>query len=109
MTAVEKKKQSTKETLFDDDNVVDVSYIIKARSLREDLSSLDLVIIKNFLRFIVVISREIIDDEQKKIIVDSMNTFVEWFFAEFARVTDNRIDEKDKCAIYDVNACSSEI
>lgn len=75
--AVKKKKQSTKETLFDDDNVVDVSYIMKARSLREDLSSFDLVIIKNFFRFIVVISREIVDDEQKKIIVDSMNTFVE--------------------------------
>lgn len=63
MTAVKKKKQSTKEILFDDDNVVDVLYIMKVRSLRKDLFSFDLVIIKNFLRFIIIINREIIDDE----------------------------------------------
>ena len=77
MIAVEKKKQSTEEALVGDDSAVDASYIMKARSLREDLSPLDLVIIKDFLRFIVAISRGITDDGQKKTTVDSMKTFVE--------------------------------
>ena len=32
-----------------------------------------------------------------------MNTFAEWFFTEFARVTSNRIDKEDRCAVYDVS------
>ena len=75
--AVEKKEQGTEEALFGDDSAVDASYIMEARSRREDLSPLDLAIIKDFLRFIVAISRGITDDGQKKVTVDSMNTFAE--------------------------------
>lgn len=109
VAAVGKKEQGTEEALFGDDSAVDASYIMEARSLREDLPPLDLATIKDFLRFIVATSRGIIDDGQKKVTVDSMNTFAEWFFAGFARVTGNRIDEEDRCAVYDVSACPSEI
>lgn len=107
MAAVENKKQDTGEVLFVDDTAVDASYIIEARSLREGLPPLDLATIKDFLRFIVATSRGNIDDEQKKVTVDSMNTFAEWFFAGFARITGNRIDKDDRCAVYDVSTCQS--
>lgn len=109
VAAVGKKEQGTEEALFGDDSAVDASYIMEARSLRQDLPPLDLATIKDFLRFIVATSRGIIDDGQKKVTVDSMNTFAEWFFAGFARVTGNRIDEENRCAVYDVSACPSEI
>jgi len=109
VAAIGKKKQNTEEALFDNNSAVDALYIMEARSLREDLPPLDLVTIKDFLRFIVATSQEIIDDEQKKITVDSINTFAEWFFAGFARVTSNRIDKKNRCAIYDISSCLSKI
>ncbi len=66
VAAVGKKEQGTEEALFGDDSAVDASYIMEARSLREDLPPLDLATIKDFLRFIVATSRGIIDDGQKK-------------------------------------------
>jgi len=102
--AVEKKEQNTGEALFDDDAAVDGSHTMEVQSLREGLPPLDLATIKDFLRFIVATSQGIIDDGQKKVTVDSTNTFAEWFFAGFARVTGNRIDEEDRCAVYDVSS-----
>ena len=69
----------------------------------EGLPPLDLATIKDFLRFIVATSRGIIDDKQKQVTVDSINTFTEWFFAGFARVTGHRIDGEDRRAVYDVS------
>lgn len=34
--------------------------------------------------------------------VDSVNTFAEWFFAGFARITGNCIINEDRHAVYDV-------
>ena len=107
MVAVEKKEQDTGEALFSDDAAVDVSYTIRVRSLREGLPRLDLITIKDFLRFIIATSRGIIDDGQKKVTVDSIKTFAEWFFAGFAQVTGNHIDEEDRRAVYDVSAYRS--
>ncbi len=107
VVAVEKKQQDTGKALSVDDTVVDASYTMEARSLREGLPPLDLATIKDFLRFIVATSRGIIDDKQKKVTVDSINTFTEWFFAGFARVTGNRIDGEDRRAVYDVSVCQS--
>lgn len=109
VVAVEKKEQDTRVLLFGDDAVINVPYTMRARSLREDLPPLDLATIKDFLRVIIATSRGIIDDGQKRVIVDSMNTFAEWFFAGFTRVTDNRIDKEDRCAVYDVSAYRSGI
>ena len=38
------------------------------------------------------------DDE--RITIDSVNTFAEWYFAGFARITDNLVDEEDRRAVY---------
>lgn len=107
--AVEKKEQDMGEALCGDDTAVEASYTMEAQSLREGLPPLDLASIKAFLRFIVPTSQGIIDNGQKKVTVDSMNTFAEWFFAGFARVMGNRIDEEDRYAIYDVSACRNSI
>jgi hypothetical protein len=34
---------------------------------------------------------------------DSLNTFVEWFFAGFTRVTDTEINKEDRNEVYDVS------
>ena len=109
MIAVEKKEQNMREAFFSDDAMINIFYMIEAQSLWEGLLSLNLPIIKNFLCFVIIINWEIINNRQKKITVDSMNTFAEWFFAEFAWVTDNCINEKNRCAVYNVSACWSEI
>ena len=83
---------------------VDASYTTGAQRLHEGLPPLDLATIKDFLRFIAAISRGTIDDKEELVTADSMNTFAEWFFAGFARVTSNRIEEKDRRAVYDVSA-----
>ena len=109
MVAVAEKEQDTRESLFGDNAAVNVPYTMRAQSLREGLPPLDLATMKDFLRFIIATSRGIIDDGQKKVTVDSMNTFAEWFFAGFARVTGNRIDEEDRRAVYDISPCRSGI
>ena len=42
--------------------------------------------IKHFPRFITATSRRVIDDEQDKVTIDSMNTSAEWFWLCFAQV-----------------------
>ena len=49
----------------------------------------DLATVKDFLRF--------------KTTYDSLNTFAEWFFAGFARVTDTEINKEDRSEVYDVS------
>ena len=104
MVAVEKKEQDAGEAFFGDNTTVDVCYTVEVQSLRKGLLPLSLVTTKDFLRFIVATSQGIIDDGQKKVTVDSINAFAEWFFAGFARVTGNRINEEDRCAVYAVSA-----
>jgi hypothetical protein len=70
--------------------------------LSERVHPPDLATIKEFLRFHVAISRERID-EKGRITVDSMNTFAEWFFPGYARITGSSIDEDDRRAVYDVS------
>ena len=72
-----------------------------AYSLQEGCPPPDLVSIKDFLRFHVAISKGNID-KKGRITTDSLNTFAEWFFAGFARVTGNIIEEEDRCAVYHV-------
>ena len=99
--AVEKKKRDVGVVPSDNDAAVDICHTTGARRLGEGVPPLDLATIKDFLRFHVAISRGRIDDE--RITVDSVNTFAEWFFAGFARVTGNLINEEDRRAVYDVS------
>ena len=97
-----KKKRDIRELFIDDDAAVDATGV---RSLREGSSPLDLATIKDFFRFHAAISRGRIDDTRTT--VDSLNTFAEWFFAGFARVTGNTINEEDRRAVYDVSTFRS--
>jgi len=105
---VEKRTQDADEVLSDNQSAVDVSHAIGAQGLREGLPPLDLATIKDFLRFIASVSDGIIDDETELVTADSMNTFAEWFFAGFARVTGNRIEEQDRRAVYSVSILQLE-
>ena len=40
---------------------------------------------------------------RKKITSDSLNTFAEWFFAGFSRVTETQTDADDRSEVYDVS------
>ena len=81
---VSRRRSAIRVVLSDDDAAaIDVYHAPKPQRLGEDVVPPNLATINDFLRFYVVISRGRIDDEQ--ISVDSANTFVEWFFAGFAR------------------------
>jgi hypothetical protein len=60
----------------------------------------DLVTTKDFLRFHITLSQGRIRD---KTTVDSVNTFAEWFFAGFTRVTGTVIGEEYRSSIYNVS------
>ena len=103
MVAVESKLDAG-ELVLNQQATVDASYTTGAQRLREGLPPLDLATIKDFLCFIAAISRGTIDNKEELVTADSMDIFAEWFFAGFARVTDNRIEEEDRRAVYDVSA-----
>lgn len=109
MALVEKRKSDVGEAVSDEQAAVDVSYTAGAQRLREGLPPLDLTTIKDFLRSIASVSDGIIDDENKFVTADSMNTFAERFFAGFARVTGNRIEEEDRHVVYSISIFRTKI
>ena len=97
---VKEKNRDTRALPSDSDTAADAC-CTKAGTLREGLPPPDLATIKDFLRFHVAVSRGRIDD--KRTTVDSVNTFAEWFFAGFARVTGSLFNEEARRAVYDLN------
>jgi hypothetical protein len=53
------------------------------------------------LRFHIAASRENIGDEER-LTTGSLNTFAEWFFAGFARLTGMPTDEGERSEVYHV-------
>jgi|SRR4051794_27870838 len=74
----------------------------RRRCLHEGVDTPDLATVKDFLRFQGATSRRIMDGEGR-IMADSLNTFAEWFFAGFTRVTDTPTDERDRSEVYNVD------
>ena len=64
------------------------------------MEALNLATVKDFLRFHAAASKGKI---KEKITSDSLNTFAEWFFAGFSRVTDTQTDADDRSEVYDVS------
>ena len=60
--------------------------------LAKNVEAPDLATVKDFLRFHAATSKGKIREE---ISCDSLNTFAEWFFAGFSRVTDTPISDDD--------------
>ena len=66
----------------------------------------DLATVKDFLRFHAAASKGKITE---KITTDSLNTFAEWFFAGFSRVTDTQTDADDRSEVYSTTLISGTI
>lgn len=66
-----------------------------AEALGKGAPPLDLATLKDFVRYKVSTNQEVIDDKGRPT-ADSMNTFEEWFFAGFARITGNSYAEEDR-------------
>jgi hypothetical protein len=60
---------------------------IRERVLKKNVEAPDLTTVKDFLRFHAAVSKGKI---KEKITPNSLNTFTEWFFAGFSRVTDTQ-------------------
>jgi hypothetical protein len=73
---------------------------IRERVLRKNVEAPDLATVKDFLRFHAAASKGKI---KEKITTDSLNTFAEWFFAGFSRVTDTQTDADHRSEVYDVS------
>lgn len=73
---------------------------IRERVLRKDVEAPDLATLKDFFRFYAATSKGKIVE---KMTSDSLNTFTEWFFAGFERVTGTPIDANDGSEVYNVS------
>ncbi len=104
---VASKQHDAGEAIFDEQAIIDVSHTTGAKSLRKGLPPLDLATIKDFLRYIASVSDGLIEIKGL-VTADSLNTFGEWFFAGFARVTGNRIEAEDRHSVYDATLATVE-
>ena len=68
--------------------------------LREGVDAPNLATVKDFLRFHTATSRGKIVEKPT---ADSVNTFAEWFFAGFTRITGTPTDEEDRSEVYKVS------
>ena len=73
---------------------------IRERVLSENVEAPDLATVKDFLRFQAATGQGMI---VKRITCDSLNTFAEWFFAGFTRVTGTQTDAGDRSEVYNVS------
>ena len=73
---------------------------VRDRVLKQHVEAPDLATVKDFLRFHAATSKGKI---KEKITCDSLNTFAEWFFAGFSRVTDTPTNEDDRSEVYNVS------
>jgi hypothetical protein len=62
----------------------------------------DLATLKDFFRFQASTSKGLIAEKPT---CDSLNTFAEWFFAGFSRVTGTPTDADDRSEIYNISIC----
>jgi hypothetical protein len=72
----------------------------KERCLREGVDAPDLVTAKDFLRFHVATSRGKI---VAQLTTNSINTFTEWLFANFTRVTGTPTDTEERSEVHNVS------
>lgn len=88
MAAVKKEKED--EGVPFPDDIIDGPYTTEARSLRAGLPPLDLAITKDFFRFYTLTGGGQLDS---RLIIESLNSQTERFFAGFTRVTGSIITE----------------
>ena len=74
--------------------------VVRELVLAKNVEAPDLVTVKDFLRFHAAAGKGMIVEQTT---CDSLNTFAEWFFAGFTRVTDTEINKNDRSEVYDVS------
>jgi hypothetical protein len=74
--------------------------IARERYLGEGVKASNLATVKDFIRFHVATSRGMIVTQ---LTADSVNTFAEWFFAGFTRVTGTSTDAQERSEVYHVS------
>jgi hypothetical protein len=74
----------------------------RERVLRKNVEALDLATLKDFFRFSGPTSKGLIVEKPT---CDSLNTFAEWSFAGFSRVTGTPIYADDRSEVYDISIC----
>ena len=73
---------------------------VRKQVLWKNVEAPDFATVKDFLRFYAATSKGKIQEE---VTCDSLNTFAEWFFAGFSRVTDTPTNNDNRREIYDVS------
>lgn len=58
------------------------------------------VVTKDFLRFVGADAQGLIDKEKRRITVDSLKSFAEWYFAGFTRITGVIFSEEYRSEVY---------
>ena len=86
---------------LNNDAAVDKRCAVTPPDLLEGSPPPDLANIRDFIRFHASVARGNLDPQGRPT-TDSVNTFAEWFFAGFARVTGNWVETKDRKAVYKV-------
>jgi hypothetical protein len=90
---IEERKESVQKGLPPEETT------IRERCLAENCDVPDQATVKDFFRFVAATSRGLIDRETGKITADSLNTFGEWFYAGFTRVTKTATNEKEEWSL----------
>jgi hypothetical protein len=74
--------------------------MVRERCLRKGVEAPDLATMKDFTRFSTAASKGKIVELPT---ADSVNTFLEWFFAGFSRVTGTETNAEDRSEVYNVS------
>ena len=100
-------------TVFCGHSIANAKHVAwQLQSLREGFPPLDLATIKDFrasFDLSPLSAMGLSTTRPNSSPADSINTFAEWFFAGFARVTGNRIEEEDRRAVYSVSTFQAEV
>lgn len=88
----------------DGQSAINVPDAINPRHLETGSPPFDIAIIKDFLRFIALISEGRIDEELERTTADSLNVFAKWSFARFAQVTGKPIPKEGRSKVYNMSA-----
>jgi hypothetical protein len=75
--------------------------VARERVLGKDVEAPDLATVKDFLRFHAATSKGKIVERPTS---ESLNTFAEWFFAGFERITGTPTDADDRSEVYNVSS-----
>ena len=75
--------------------------VVRTRCLYRGIDAPDYIIIKDFFHFHIALSHRKIDERERPTI-NLINTFIEWFYAGFKRITGISINKEERSEVYKV-------